>query len=319
MNNTWGIMFSGQGAQKAQMGLDCYQSDQDFKETIDAASEVLKMSLPEILQNDQGQLAQTKYVQPSLVAVSLGFYRMLQRDLPQLTIGAMVGLSLGEYSALIASRKLDFKTGMQLLKKRAEAMQTDSEQNASAMEAIMDPQIEKVNQLCKQLTVDGKQVSIANYNSPNQIVIGGTIKAVQEAADTIMQKKLASKAINLKVSGAFHTPLYQHTETVLKQALEDVKFHITSIPVMSNTTGKPFELDDLASILAQQVVCPTHFQACFEKMVADYHVDAVVEIGAGRTLSKLAKTINPNVSRAKITNYKSYQKFLKKADETHGT
>lgn len=313
----WGILFSGQGAQKTAMGLDCYENDTRFQRVIDAASEVLSLDLLSILKNEHNELSKTEFVQPSLVAVSLGFYAMLQADCKDLNLQAMVGLSLGEYTALIASQKLSFEEGMRLLKVRAQAMQADSLKNKSTMVALVKPiDITEIEKLCHQISANDQDlVQIANYNSPQQIVAGGTISGIEKLVTAVEQKKLANKIVALKVNGAFHTPLYQDTSNILEKHLNKIHFKDSSIPVLSNTTGKPFKTDQLADTLAQQVISSTHFQTCMQTMIKDYDVNAVVEIGAGKTLSTFTRQIDSSLERERITNYRTYAKFIEKAGE----
>lgn len=312
----WGILFSGQGAQKTGMGLDCYENSKVFRQVIDASSQELKMDLVKIMQNAHGELDQTKNVQPALVAVSLGLYAMLQHDLPQLDIRASVGLSLGEYSALIASGKLPFSTGMKILKIRAAAMEEDSQATHGKMFALVDPQsIDKIKKVCQQQCQEKQTVQIANYNSPHQVVIGGNAQAVEQAATLIQQQNLVSKIIELKVEGAFHTPLYQHTQEVLQQVIKPGGFIDNQKHVLSNTTGKDFQTDQIAATLIRQVVEPTHFKDCLQTMINEDHVNATLEIGAGKALSAFAHQIDPTLQRARITNYRNYCRFIEKAGE----
>lgn len=312
----WGVLFSGQGAQKTGMGLDCYENSDVFRQVIDASSQELELDLVQIMQNEHGELEHTRNVQPALVAVSLGMYAMLKRDLPQIDIRASVGLSLGEYSALIASGKLLFKDGMKILKARAIAMEQDSQASKGKMFALVGPQsIDKVEEICRQYSDAHKIVRIANYNSPRQIVIGGNAAAVQNAAALIEQQKLASRVIELHVEGAFHTPLYHHTQIVLQNVISKTAFSDNTKHVLSNTTGSDFQTNTIGSTLVDQVVSPTHFGDCLKRMIDDDHIDATLEIGAGKALSSFARQIDPKLERDRITSYKNYCQFVEKASE----
>lgn len=312
----WGILFSGQGAQKTGMALDCYENDSEFQKVVDASSQELQLDLIQIIRNEHGELKQTKNVQPALVAISLGFYAMLQHDLPQLNIQASVGLSLGEYSALIASGKLPFKIGMRILKARAMAMAMDSRSVKGKMVALIDPQeINQIEMICQKNCRADQIVQIANYNSPHQVVIGGNDSAVGCAIKEIENQRLVSKTVELKVDGAFHTPLYRHTQEVLQQEFADSEFIDNKKHVLSNTTGKDFQTDQIATILTKQVVSPTRFMDCLKTMITENHINATLEIGAGKTLSLFARQLDPTLDRERITNYRNYCRFIEKARE----
>lgn len=316
MTLKWGILFSGQGAQKTGMGLDCYENSDVFRQVIDASSQELDLDLVKIMQNEHDELKYTRNVQPALVAVSLGMYAMLKQDLPQIDIRASVGLSLGEYSALIASGKLSFKDGMKILKARALAMEQDSQTSKGKMFALVNPQsINEIEEVCHQYSDGRKIVRIANYNSPHQIVIGGNAAATQEAAASIEKKKLASRVIELRVEGAFHTPLYRHTQMVLQSVINDTAFNDNSKHVLSNTTGNNFQTNTIVTTLVNQVVSPTHFGDCLKRMIDEDHINATLEVGAGKALSSFARQVDPTLERERITNYKNYCQFVEKASE----
>src|SRR5699024_2690224 len=202
---------------------------------IYAYYQVLQKDLLKVLRNENGELDLTRNVQPALVAVSLGLYAMLQHDLPQLDIRASVGLSLGEYSALIASGKLPFKAGMRILKARALAMERDSQAVEGKMYAIVDPQdVVQILTLCQQQCSPGQVVQIANYNSPHQIVIGENATAAQQVVKMIQDQHLAAKVIELRVEGAFHTPLYTVTHYELARVIHEDDSVANSKWVLSN-------------------------------------------------------------------------------------
>lgn len=274
------------------------------------------MDLLKVLRNENGELDLTRNVQPALVAVSLGFYAMLQHDLPQLDIRASVGLSLGEYSALIASGKLPFQVGMRILKARALAMERDSQAAEGKMYAIVDPQdVVQILTICQQYCSPNQVVQIANYNSPHQIVIGGNAAVTAQVAKMIQDQQLAAKVIELRVEGAFHTPLYTGTHHELARVIHADDFVANSKWVLSNTTGKNFESDSIAKTLVDQVVQPTHFGDCLQRMINEDQVNATLEIGAGKALSSFVRQVDPQLQRERITNYRNYQRFIEKAGE----
>ena len=306
----YGILFSGQGAQRSGMGVEL-MADSLFSTIIAQASEISQLNLLAIMQNQDGQLEQTAYVQPALATVSYGIFRMLQRDLPDLPIAGMVGLSLGEYPALFANGMLDFPTGLQLLVDRAKYMQANANKTASTMAAVINPDLQAIEQLCQDCRRQGKQVYVANYNSPVQIVIGGPTAAVKAAVEEIKANKLAKRAIVLKVNGAFHTPLFNEASEKMHARLAAVKFHDAKIPVISNTTVKPFSANTVASILERQLAVPTHFGADLQYLIAHQRITGTIEIGPGKTLSRFAQQVEPKLTTNHIANLTDYEQFVK--------
>ncbi|MCP0886006.1 ACP S-malonyltransferase [Ligilactobacillus sp. WILCCON 0076] len=305
----FGILFSGQGAQYTDMGLDFYHSDALFKEYIDQASELTKLNIVKILQNKENQLDKTANVQPALVAVSIGIYAMLKRDYPDFNVVGMLGLSLGEYAALIASKAVSYTDGMQILRDRGVYMQKDADTYPSMLAAVLNPDINKVEAICSQISTSTEPVGIANYNSPKQVVIGGSPKSVSKTVDELQNVGAAKKVVPLKVSGAFHTPLFKDTSTKLEQRLAKVAFGNPCVTVMSNTTAHPFKKEEIANVLTRQVCVPTHFGDCAKYLIDNTGVNAVLEIGPGKTLSKFVKQVDKSILRYHIEDLATYNAF----------
>lgn len=305
----FGILFSGQGAQQTNMGLDFYEHDELFREVFDQASQACGYDLVAVCRNQNGELNQTKYVQPAIVAFSLGIYQMLQRDLPALDVCGMVGLSLGEYSAIMASKMIDIPSGMSALRDRALYMQADADARPSSMAAILKPDIAVVKQVLAQINADDNCVVIANYNSPKQVVIGGDETAVTEAIAQLQSNGI-KRVIPLKVSGAFHTPLFKQTSQKLEKRLAELDFSAPEVCVMSNTTATPFDRETISAVLAKQVICPTHFGKCLAELIEQTNLDCVLELGPGAVLSKFAKQIDKTKQRKNIGTYDEYRAFV---------
>ncbi|WP_367333068.1 ACP S-malonyltransferase [Limosilactobacillus sp.] len=301
-----GILFSGQGAQKPGMGLD-FLSDPLFTSIVSQGSQITGLDLEKIMASKDGELKQTKYVQPALVAMSFGIYQMLKRDLPQLPIFAMAGLSLGEYAALIASKAISADRGLSLLKDRGAYMQADADQVDSTMAAVLNPVHDKVAAVCDRYS----QVWVANYNSPQQVVLGGATDQVKAAAGDIKAEQAAKRVVVLKVSGAFHTPLFNGARAKMHDRLAEEQFHKPTVPVISNTVVAPFTAENIASIMERQLAVSTHFGEDVQYMVKLLEIDATLEIGPGKTLSRFAKQVDSNLVRTHIGTLKDYQTYLK--------
>lgn len=301
-----GLLFSGQGAQIPGMGRDFYERVPVFAETIDRASEICGFDLTECFGSSE-MLRQTKYVQPALCAFSYGVFKVLKNAVPGLDVVGGIGLSLGEYPALIASSMLDFETGMKLVSKRAEFMQEDCDRHPSSMAAVLKPDVELVEKICAEISTDERPVLIANYNSPKQVVIGGDVEAVEKASGKLSGKG-GMRVVELNVNGAFHTPLFRSSSQRLGEVLKDVSFRDSEFVIESNTDRIPFTKENAAEILQRQVMSPTHFADCVEKMIRDLEVEAFIEIGPGETLSKFVRQIDRNVGRASVETLEKMQK-----------
>ena len=307
------ILFSGQGSQFTDMGLDFYQESPIFKDCVDKASEIADFKITSVFANDGDKLSETKYIQPAIVAMSIGIWKMLQNTLGnKLAVEGMVGLSLGEYSALIASQKLSFSDGMSVLKDRAIYMQDDANKVDSKMAAIIDPQIEVIKKLC----IDYPNVYVANYNTPKQLVIGGDGEELVDVVDKINSLNAAKKIVELKVSGAFHTPLFTNASQKMEMRLSNVTFTEGSNLVISNTTMHPFEKDSLAEILVKQIIKPTYFGECVQYLIDNKNIDTVLEIGPGKTLSKFTKQIDKSIKRYHISKLSDFKKFIDSVKES---
>ncbi|EEJ72818.1 ACP S-malonyltransferase [Lactobacillus ultunensis] len=302
------LLFSGQGAQKSGMGLD-FLADPLFKETIETASQASGKDLIAIFKNENGELNKTVNVQPALVAYEAGIYRMLMRDLPNLPVAEMVGLSLGEYGAMFASGALDLESTIKLVSDRARYMQADADKVENGMAALMRPDLTKVEATIDHLQEQGKRVYIANYNSPKQLVIAGVKQDVDQAAQQLREDKACLKAISLKVNGAFHTPLFNGARAKMHDRLQKVVFKQNKVPVISNTTAQPFT-NDWASIMEKQLAVPTHFGECLQYLLDHEQVDTTLEIGPGHTLSSFAKQVDRKLTRYQIDDLAKYQQFI---------
>ncbi|MFT8727309.1 MAG: ACP S-malonyltransferase [Liquorilactobacillus ghanensis] len=304
-----GILFSGQGAQFSGMGIDFCQKSEFYRSQIEQLSQFSNHDLIKLFQNENQELNQTSNVQPAIVAMSLALFRLLQHDVPTIEVTGMIGLSLGEYSALLAAQAFDTEAGMQLLQARADYMQQDADRIPGAMAAVMKADEQEVAAICRQASTPEQFVGIANYNSPKQLVIGGEKTAVDRAV-ALLQEKGIKRVMPLKVNGAFHTPLFKPTSQKLAQHLQSMSILPWKIPVISNTTGVPFVAADLKKTLAQQVIKPTHFAEGLTYLCHNYQPDLLVELGPGKTLTRFAKQTTAEIPAVSVENWQQYQQFI---------
>lgn len=300
-----GLLFSGQGAQKTGLTQDMYDFLPNYRKTIDTAATKLNLDLPALLfdESKQTELAQTKYAQPAIMTISYGIYQILQENIAFTKFG--LGLSLGEYSALAASNYLTFESALHLIKKRGELMQIVSEQTPSAMIAVMKSSQSDVQTIIEQVKCYG-QISIANINLPNQIVVGGEMAAVNVAQEHLIAKGM--HVIPLKVSGAFHTPLMQPVQAELQEKLSKVAWRQGQFPVYSTTTQKVFTPSNLTSNLTNQLVSTTYFAKTLSEHTENLH--AVVEIGPGRTLISFARKMIAGIKTYRTDSLDELQKTV---------
>ncbi|MFD1671919.1 ACP S-malonyltransferase [Agrilactobacillus yilanensis] len=276
-------LFSGQGAQYVNMGQDLYDNAATYRQLIDTASEVCGFDI-QAKTHEPAALDNTALLQPMIVAMSYSIHALLKaQDLP--TPVAHLGLSLGEYSALMAAGAVDFETGIDLVTKRGALMQTASAQTKGKMVAVMTKDQQQVQEICSTVT-DRGYVQIANENTSKQVVIGGEIPAVERAQQLL--DAAGFKTIPLKVAGAFHTPLMTYAAANLAADLRQTVFEEPAVMTLSNTTVTPFTHVNTAETLIDQITNPTHFSKCLQKL-GDLGVDTLVEVGPGHTLTGFAR------------------------------
>ncbi|WEV43051.1 ACP S-malonyltransferase [Lactobacillus sp. ESL0684] len=297
-----GLLFSGQGSQQTGMTQDLYDQVPRYRQVIDQAADILGFDLPALLFDPAkaAALNETKYCQPAILAVSYGLYQLLVDYLPPAKFG--IGLSLGEYSALAASNELTFADALRLIKKRGELMQQASEQTPSKMVAIIKADLADVQLACQAAESSGA-IGVANVNTPQQIVIGGEIAAVDAATKQLQAS--GAKVLPLQVSGAFHTPLMQPAQVELKKELAKVTWTKGAFPVYSTTTQAEFVPEIMVENLTNQLISTTYFAKTLTEHIAK--LDAVIEVGPGKTLISFARKIKRQLPTYRVDSYHALQ------------
>lgn len=287
------FVFPGQGAQFVGMGKDLYETNALAKKYFDRADEILGFKITEIMFNGTDeQLKETKVTQPAV---------FLHSVIQALCLGdsfnpAMVaGHSLGEFSALVASEALDFEDGLRLVASRANAMQKACEINSGTMAAIIGLPDEKVEEICASVSSEGDIVVAANYNCPGQLVISGNVNAVNAACEKLKEAG-AKRALPLKVSGAFHSPLMQPAKDELQAAIEKTTFKTPKCPVYQNVDAKPHtDAEEIKLNLIAQLTSPVRWTASVQTMIHD-GADDFTECGPGKALQGMIGRIDKNVN-----------------------
>ena len=299
------FLFAGQGAQKLGMARDLYDQYPIVKETFDTASRVLGYDLRDLIDHDEEKLNQTRFTQPAILTTSVAIYRLLVEK--GLQPDMVAGLSLGEYSALVAAGSLDFEDAVALIAKRGQFMETAAPAGTGKMVAVMNTDVALIEEACEKASDKG-YVKPANYNTPAQIVIGGDVVAVDAAVDYLKEAG-AKRLIPLNVSGPFHTALLQPASEKLALELETVDFQEFQIPLVGNTEAKVMEKEQIKSLLARQVMEPVRFYESIDTM-KELGLTKVIEIGPGKVLSGFLKKIDKNIEVLAVEDEASLQALL---------
>ncbi len=281
-----GYVFPGQGAQFSGMGKDIYEASDRAKELFHQANDILGFNIQQIMfEGTDEELKQTKVTQPAIFLHST----ILAECLGDAFQPAMVaGHSLGELSALVANKTLSFEDGLRLVSKRALAMQDACEKEPSTMAAILGLEDQVVEEICA--AIDGIVVP-ANYNCPGQLVISGSVAAVEEACAKLTEAG-AKRALILPVGGAFHSPLMEPARTELAAAIEATTFNQPICPIYQNVTASAItDPETIKRNLMAQLTAPVRWTQTMNQMIAD-GCSEVVEVGPGKVLQGLFKKVD---------------------------
>lgn len=279
-------VFPGQGAQFSGMGKELYENSALAKEMFNQANEILGFDIQKVMfEGTDEELKQTKVTQPAIflhstiLAACLG--DAFQPDM-------VAGHSLGELSALVANKTLKFEDGLKLVYKRALAMQDACEAVPSTMAAILGLEDQVVEEICS--TIDGVVVP-ANYNCPGQLVISGSIPAVEEACAKLTEAG-AKRALLLPVGGAFHSPLMEPAREELAAAIEATTFSNPICPIYQNVTASAVtDPKEIKANLIAQLTAPVRWTQSMHSMIADGATE-VIEVGPGKVLQGLFKKVD---------------------------
>ena len=282
-------IFPGQGAQFTGMGLDLYTNSQMAHELFEKANEILGFRITDIMfEGTADQLKQTNVTQPAIFLHSVILAKVLGNSFqPEM----VAGHSLGEISALVAAGVLSFEDGLQLVSKRAEAMQKACEIMPSTMAAVLGLEDQIVEEVCD--AVDGVVVA-ANYNCPGQLVISGEVSAIQKACE-LLKEKGARRALVLPVGGAFHSPMMEPAREELAAAIKATKFNEPTCRVYQNVPAKAITTAlEIKENLIKQLTAPVKWTQSIQSMIADGGTQ-FIEVGPGKVLQGLMRKIDRSV------------------------
>lgn len=288
-------VFPGQGAQFVGMGKDLYEQYASAKQLFERANDILGFKITDLMFSGTDEdLKQTKVTQPAVFLHSVILVSCIEDFNPDM----VAGHSLGEFSALVANKALSFEDALILVSKRANAMQKACEMEPSGMAAILGLDDAVVEEVCA--SIKNEIVVPANYNSPGQLVISGSLKGIEIACEKLKEAG-AKRALPLKVGGAFHSPLMEPARVELAAAIDATKFKEAICPVYQNVNAKAVTSpEEIRANLVAQLTAPVRWTQIVRNMTAD-GATQFIEVGPGTVLQGLVKKISPDVDACSAT------------------
>ena len=311
-----GFVYAGQGSQKVGQGKDFYETFDEYKSTLDLANEVVKnttdIDLKEVsFEGPIESLSKTRNTQPAMVAFAVGVTKLLKKE--GIAPEYVLGLSLGEYSALYSAGVFDEKNIIDLVSKRGKFMEEAASGLEVKMTAVLGSEREKVLDCCRKASAEmknGEIVQAANFNCPGQIVISGNAKAV-DRAEELLKEAGTKRLIPLNVSGPFHTALMSEAGTRLRAELDNVDEGPMETRVVFNCLGhEKGDSEKVGDLLEKQVQSSVYLEDSIRYM-AEKGVDTIVEIGPGNAISKFVKKTAPDIKVMSIDSVEDFENVVK--------
>lgn len=302
------FMFPGQGSQVVGMGKDIYDNYEEARELYRKVSNILNMDMCKLcFETSMEELSKTENTQIAIATVSLSILEVLRKRGIKAKIAT--GLSLGEYVALMYSGILTIEDGMKLLKQRGYLMGNLVPDEKYAMAAVIGLKASIIEEMCNKKIMEGKFVVPANYNYSGQIVISGNEETIEECIEEFKEKG-AKKVIKLKTSGPFHTIKLQKASEEFAKCLQNVQFNEPKVDIIKNLDGRIYSKEDnINQILEKHIISPVRFDKAIDLM-KDIGIDAYVEIGPGKALSRFVKRELEDANVYTLNNLDSLNKFL---------
>ena len=302
MTKKYAFLFPGQGAQYSGMGKDFYDQFVIARQTFEEADHLLNMPFSKLIfEGSSAELTLTKNSQIAIYITSIAILRVVNQQFPELQPSICAGLSLGEYTALTAAEKISFPHCLDLVRTRAEAMHEACKELSGTMQVVLGLTEESVERVLGDLNLS---VWVANINCPGQVVVAGSLDAINVAAE-ILKQNGAKRVLPLDVSGAFHSELMRSAQKILAEKIATVPFYENSIEMVMNVSGDFVSVaQGMRQMLIDQVVRPVRWEKGIRKMM-ERQIDMYLEMGPGKTLGGMNRRIgvtNPTLSIEKVSD-----------------
>jgi [acyl-carrier-protein] S-malonyltransferase len=307
------FLFPGQGAQAVGMMKDFYESFSISRQVFEEAEDILKTPLKKVIfEGPKELLTQTVNCQPAIFVASYAVLKAFEQEVPHLVPYATAGLSLGEYTAVLASKRASFQDLLPIVQKRANLMQEACEKVKSSMNVVLGQEPSWVEEVLKSTHLP---VWIANLNCPGQVVIAGDVESLAKAQEALKEKG-AKRVLPLDVSGAFHTPLMQSAKEGLAPSLKALKLSQGLCPVIMNACGQSVsDSEKMQSLLIDQVTSSVLWAKGIESIHQE--VTAFIEMGPGNTLAGMNKRIGVTAPSYSIQTINDLSEVVKHLEELH--
>ncbi|WP_261132774.1 ACP S-malonyltransferase [Bacillus sp. Marseille-Q3570] len=307
------FIFPGQGSQQVGMGQDFVKQNEQSAAVFKQADDRLEYSLSSIIANGPEEtLTRTENTQPALLTTSIAILKALEDY--EIRPDYTAGHSLGEYTALVASKALSFEDAVYAVRRRGMFMEEAVPAGEGAMAAVLGMEADQLEKITTRITADGDSVQLANLNCPGQIVISGSKTGVEKASEAAKEEG-AKRIIPLQVSGPFHSELMKPAAEKMGDILDELTIADADIPVVANVTAEPVtEASEIRSKLIEQIYSPVRWEETVRYLL-DEGVDTFIEIGPGKVLSGLVKKVHRRATTIAISDPESLEAAVKKLKE----
>ena len=303
------ILFAGQGSQSVGMGNDLYNKYPLAKELFEKANDVLKTNIRDICFNGpEEDLKITTNTQPAILLISYICYKLLNQN--GIKGEAFAGFSLGEYSALTGCEIISLEDGLRIVRDRGSLMEELVKSSNGGMAAVLGLDDSIIENVCERIEKEHNEIVVpANYNSPGQLVISGSKKGLEKAAELLVVEG-AKKVVPLAVSGPFHSPFLKNGSAKLKDILSKYNFsNIDKKIIYSNVTANPHNDSELIDMLVKQMYSPVRWRKTIENLI-ESGFDTFIEVGPGKTLSGLLRNIDKTKVGLSVNNVETLEKTI---------
>jgi [acyl-carrier-protein] S-malonyltransferase len=308
------FLFPGQGAQALGMAVELVDAYPEARTVFDAGKEVLGRDILEVCRTGpEAELNSTRISQPAIFLHSVAVLRVLDEAM-QIPALAVAGLSLGEYSALVCARSVDFADALQIVALRGEYMQEACDSSSGTMASVIGLEVARVEDVVAQARADGLNIGIANYNSPDQTVISGEVGALDLTVKRL-EEAGARRAIRLKVAGAYHSPLMAAARQKLRPHLEKLAISAPKVPFYSNVTGaEATSPEQIRENLLLQIENPVRWEQTLRSLLAR-GIKQALELGPGRVLAGLMRSVSREVEVVQVGTCEQVKSLFRKVQQ----